>query len=215
LNSELNKMVLKPSFLKLAFGGGTPLKAFLIACIVGTILIAINHGDKILNGESPHLFKIFLTYFVPYCVTTWGAITGKLNQILVNVQSFLNKNKILDLSFFNFENAITAAYFADKDFKLKKVNKNFHKFFPMIKKIEKENFISILHQLDISEADIKFFKNQLNLNGKVFIPEIKIIINGKEKYFSLLSTKTKNKDFRYLNGFQGQFVQLDKNQNLI
>ena len=48
--------------------------------IVGTILVVINHGDRIVAGDWPHAMKIALTYFVPYCVTTWGAITGKRAQ---------------------------------------------------------------------------------------------------------------------------------------
>ena len=210
MNKNFEDIVIKPSFFKLAFSGGTPLKAFITACVVGTILTIINHGDKILVGDYPTFHKVLLTFCVPYCVTTWGAITGKLNQIFTNVQKLLDKSKIIELSFFNVENAITAAYFADKDFKLKKVNKNFNRFFPMLKDYERDNFISVLYKLNISEKKIQFFKKQLDINGKVFIPEIKIIINGKEKYFSLLSTKTKNKSFGYLNGYQGQFIDLKK-----
>jgi hypothetical protein len=47
---------------------------------VGTILTTINHGDVILQGNWPPLVKVVLTYCVPYCVTTWGAITGKRAQ---------------------------------------------------------------------------------------------------------------------------------------
>ena len=69
-----------PSFSQMALGDGTPRKAFLTALVVGTVLAAINHGDTIMLGEWPSLVKIFLTYCVPYCVTTWGAITGKKAQ---------------------------------------------------------------------------------------------------------------------------------------
>jgi len=64
----------------MAFGDGTPKKAFLTALVVGTILTTINHGDVILEGVWPPFVKIGLTYCVPYCVTTWGAITGKRAQ---------------------------------------------------------------------------------------------------------------------------------------
>ena len=66
-----------PDFFELAFSDGTPQKAVMTALVVGTILAIINHGDFILKGESINLFKILLTYCVPYCVTTWGAIHGK------------------------------------------------------------------------------------------------------------------------------------------
>lgn len=66
---------------RLIFGDGTPRKAFLTALVVGTILTTINHGDIILAGEFPPTVKVLLTYCVPYCVTTWGAVTGKLAQM--------------------------------------------------------------------------------------------------------------------------------------
>ena len=67
-----------PSYWKMAICDGTPRKAFFTALIVGTILVAINHGDLLATGTVPPLAKVALTYCVPYCVTTWGAITGKL-----------------------------------------------------------------------------------------------------------------------------------------
>ena len=70
-----------PTTMQLIFGDDTPKKALLTALAVGTILVAINHGDAIIHGEWPSYMKIFLTYCVPYCVTTWGAITGKLAQL--------------------------------------------------------------------------------------------------------------------------------------
>ena len=68
---------LYPPFFKLAFGHGTPKKALKTAMVVGTILTLINHGDVILEGGSLNYIKISLTYCVPFCVTTWGALHGK------------------------------------------------------------------------------------------------------------------------------------------
>ena len=76
----------KLNLLQLAFGDGTPKKAFFTALLVGSILTSINHGDLIFAGESPFWLKIVLTYCVPYCVTTWGAITGKLAKMKIMVQ---------------------------------------------------------------------------------------------------------------------------------
>ena len=45
--------------------------------MVGTILTAINHGDFILAGEMPDRVKVGLTYMVPSCVATYGAVTAK------------------------------------------------------------------------------------------------------------------------------------------
>lgn len=69
-----------PSMSQMMFGDGTPRRAFLTALVVGTILTVINHGDLILAGIWPSAMKVVLTYCVPYCVTTWGAITGKRAQ---------------------------------------------------------------------------------------------------------------------------------------
>ncbi|MEQ8369632.1 MAG: nitrate/nitrite transporter NrtS [Alphaproteobacteria bacterium] len=71
----------RPPTTALMFADGTPRKALLTAVIVGTLLTAINHGDYFLAGEMPAVWKIVLTYCVPYFVTTWGAVTGKLAQL--------------------------------------------------------------------------------------------------------------------------------------
>tara|TARA_Y100000588_G_scaffold289120_1_gene307673 strand:- start:72 stop:344 length:273 start_codon:yes stop_codon:yes gene_type:complete len=76
LQQSTNKL----NLTQLAFGEGTTKKAFYSALVVGSILTGINHGDMILSGEYPPWLKVMLTYFVPYCVTTWGAITGKLTR---------------------------------------------------------------------------------------------------------------------------------------
>ncbi|WP_353330106.1 nitrate/nitrite transporter NrtS [Phaeobacter sp. NW0010-22] len=70
-----------PHLTTLMFGDGTPRKAFLTALGVGTLLTVINHGDVLLSGQAPPLHKVVLTYCVPYCVTTWGAVTGKRAQL--------------------------------------------------------------------------------------------------------------------------------------
>ena len=50
----------------------------------------------------------------------------------MNAEQFFNRKSILDLSFFNFKNAITAAYFANKALEIQRVNENFLKFFPVL-----------------------------------------------------------------------------------
>ena len=51
-------------------------RALVTALIVGTILTIINQGNHLLAGEIswPLLLRIGLTYLVPYCVSTSGAI---------------------------------------------------------------------------------------------------------------------------------------------
>ncbi|TMF08596.1 MAG: hypothetical protein E6I38_07215 [Chloroflexi bacterium] len=51
-------------------------RSAIVALIVGTILTAINQGNIILGGDIPAslYWKIPLTYAVPYCVATTGAL---------------------------------------------------------------------------------------------------------------------------------------------
>jgi len=44
--------------------------------VVGTILVAINQGTVLAGGHFPSAlaWKIPLTYAVPFCVATWGAL---------------------------------------------------------------------------------------------------------------------------------------------
>jgi hypothetical protein len=51
-------------------------RALMTALIVGTILTIINQGHLLLAGDisPPLLLRIALTYLVPYCVSTSGAI---------------------------------------------------------------------------------------------------------------------------------------------
>ena len=78
--SQTTSAASPPSLSRMMFGDDTPRKAIGTALVVGTILVAINHGDVILAGSPPSAWKVVLTYIVPYCVTTWGATTGKRAQ---------------------------------------------------------------------------------------------------------------------------------------
>ena len=66
-----------PSWWHFATSEGTPGYALVMGLVVGTILTAINHGDFILAGQMPDPVKVGLTYLVPYCVATYGAVTAK------------------------------------------------------------------------------------------------------------------------------------------
>lgn len=58
-------------------------RSFVIALIVGTILTAINQGNIILRGDFADslYWKIPLTYAVPYCVATTGAILNARRSV--------------------------------------------------------------------------------------------------------------------------------------
>jgi len=49
-----------------------------VALIVGTILNLINEGDALLRGAALEFTKIILTFAVPYCVATYGAVSYRL-----------------------------------------------------------------------------------------------------------------------------------------
>ena len=51
-------------------------RSALTSLVVGTILVAINQGTVIAGGDFPSAlyWKIPLTYSVPFCVATWGAL---------------------------------------------------------------------------------------------------------------------------------------------
>ncbi|NNL86449.1 MAG: nitrate/nitrite transporter NrtS [Myxococcales bacterium] len=69
-------------FLELALRRDVVRRALRIAALVGTLLIAINHGDRILGGrvETGDLLKMFLTIFVPYGVSTVSSVAALRGQ---------------------------------------------------------------------------------------------------------------------------------------
>jgi hypothetical protein len=56
--------------IRYSFSDGTPWRAAYVALVFGTILNLINQGDAILGAVSINWTKIFLTYVVPYAVST-------------------------------------------------------------------------------------------------------------------------------------------------
>ena len=63
-------------FMQLTTTDCKPRNALITACVAGTILTTINHGDLILKGDFLPLTKVALTYCIPFRVTTWGAVLG-------------------------------------------------------------------------------------------------------------------------------------------
>ena len=64
------------SFLSLALSRPVVMSAVKVALVVGTLLALINHYDKLatMNFQRSDIFKILLTYLVPYGVSTWSAV---------------------------------------------------------------------------------------------------------------------------------------------
>ena len=132
----------------------------------------------------------------------------------MKVEDFFNQQNIIDLSFFNFSNAITACYYAKDNLVILKVNKNFLSFFPILGNVKNAYFPDVLEQIGLPGQQIEEFVRDITEKGTVLIPEIKISINDEERVYSLLSTRTKNDSFTYLNGVQGQFVDRTAEFNL-
>ena len=66
-----------------AVSEGVPRRSFYVALVVGTILNLINQGDAILGAGSVDWLKLVLTYFVPYAVCTYGAVSAQTRQVEV------------------------------------------------------------------------------------------------------------------------------------
>ncbi|MEP5729951.1 MAG: nitrate/nitrite transporter NrtS [Sulfitobacter sp.] len=62
-------------YLKVACSKSVVKRAARIALIVGVILAIINHGDSLLQGniDLNRMFKILLTFCVPYAVSTYSS----------------------------------------------------------------------------------------------------------------------------------------------
>lgn len=68
-------------WLNLATQGSVVRRGLLYAVIVGSVLIAINHGDALLRGDldRQRLLRMGLTVMVPYLVSTFSSV-GALRQ---------------------------------------------------------------------------------------------------------------------------------------
>jgi hypothetical protein len=64
---------------RFALADGVPRRALWVAVVVGTVLNLINQGDAIVAGGPINVVKMALTYIVPYCVATYGAVSYRLH----------------------------------------------------------------------------------------------------------------------------------------
>lgn len=65
-------------WLRIAMQRSVVRRALRTMVVVGTILIAINHGDALLRGQldAERVFKICLTLLVPYGVSTTSSVAA-------------------------------------------------------------------------------------------------------------------------------------------
>ena len=64
-----------------AFSDGVPRRSFFVALVVGTVLNLINQGDALFSAMPINWFKVILTYFVPYAVCTYGAVSFQIRKM--------------------------------------------------------------------------------------------------------------------------------------
>ena len=124
----------------------------------------------------------------------------------MDIAEILDSDFLHRLSFFNFENAITAAFYADKNLNLLNANKNFENLFSKGIETKSQNLLTLLANLGVEQKTITDFRTTLHKDGKVLIPQIKVKLNDEDRYFSLLSTVTKSSITDSLNGVQGQLI---------
>ncbi|WP_420607326.1 nitrate/nitrite transporter NrtS [Novosphingopyxis sp.] len=70
-----------PSFWRLASRRKSVQRGIRVSAIVGSILILINQGEYILAAEWPPIWKILLTYIVPFSVSTYTGASMKLQEL--------------------------------------------------------------------------------------------------------------------------------------
>jgi len=68
-------------WLSIAFEASVLKRSLRVSALVGTMLMIINHGDIIIEGHlsTTHIFKIALTYLVPFLVSTYSSVESKRN----------------------------------------------------------------------------------------------------------------------------------------
>jgi hypothetical protein len=66
--------------LRKTFAWPSVRRSLLVALLIGTMLNLINQGPEILAGEPVVLWKLALTYFVPFAVASYGSYAAFRSQ---------------------------------------------------------------------------------------------------------------------------------------
>jgi hypothetical protein len=61
----------------LAFSADIMCRAVVVALVVGLLLNLINQCDALIAGRPLNWWKLILTFLVPYCVSTHGAVAAR------------------------------------------------------------------------------------------------------------------------------------------
>jgi len=84
------------TWLRLASYPATVRRARITSLIVGTILVAINHGPALVAGQltGERLFQIFLTFLVPYTVSTVSSVATRYEMRCAPAPARVSENSI-------------------------------------------------------------------------------------------------------------------------
>ena len=76
----MSKKITLKKWFQIATTRSVVWRALMCAVVVGTILISINHGPKIVCNEVTHVcvIQMLLTYCVPYAVSTFSSVQAIL-----------------------------------------------------------------------------------------------------------------------------------------
>jgi hypothetical protein len=61
-----------------AVSDGVPRRSLWVALLVGAVLNLINQGDALCSGRHLDFIKLALTFIVPYLVSTYGAVSLRM-----------------------------------------------------------------------------------------------------------------------------------------
>lgn len=70
---QQGRMATGSTALQKTFAGASVRRSAMVAIIVGTTLNAINQGPELMRGVHPVLWKLALTYCVPFVVASYGS----------------------------------------------------------------------------------------------------------------------------------------------
>lgn len=68
-------------FLALAFSQPILANSTRIALVVGTLLNAINQGERLVSGGDILWTSLLLNYLIPFCVASYSAVRLTLHRI--------------------------------------------------------------------------------------------------------------------------------------
>lgn len=75
-------MVSGPEALRRTLSWSSVKRSLTVALVVGTALNAINHGPEVLKGDAPVVWKLILTYVVPFLVASYGSYAAFRTSII-------------------------------------------------------------------------------------------------------------------------------------